>query len=206
MVAFPYGSYVDNEEGVHATISSWRRVDDNAIPARGKIVGSYVNSALAKTDAIRAGFDEAIVLNQDGHVSEGSAANFFIIRHGVAATPPITDNVLEGVTRRTVLQLFRDELGLPVAERRIDRTEIYLSEEAFFCGTGIQLAAITRVDHRPIGTGRMGRITADLRKVYFDVVRGRHASYRHWCVPVYGRANALASAGSRRSAANALPR
>jgi branched-chain amino acid aminotransferase len=193
MVAFPYGNYVDNEEGVHATISSWRRVDDNAIPARGKIAGSYVNSAFAKTDAIRAGFDEAIVLNQDGHVSEGSAANLFIIRQGIAATPPTTDNVLEGVTRRTVIQLLRDELGLTVSERRIDRTEIYLSEEAFFCGTGIQLAAITRVDHRPIGTGRMGRATADLRTVYFDVVRGRHAKYRQWCVPVYRGTDRLAS-------------
>jgi branched-chain amino acid aminotransferase len=185
IVAFPYGGYVDNEEGVHATISSWRRVDDNMIPARGKIAGSYVNSGFAKTDAVRAGFDEAIVLNQDGHVSEGSAANFFLIRQGVAATPPTTDNVLEGVTRRTVIQLLRDELGLTVVERSIDRTEIYLAEEAFFCGTGIQLAAITRVDHRPIGSGRMGRATADLRKLYFEVVRGRQAEYRHWCTPVF---------------------
>jgi branched-chain amino acid aminotransferase len=206
MVTFPFGNYVDNEEGVHATISSWRRVDDNAIPARGKIAGSYVNSALAKTDAIRAGFDEAIVLNQDGHVSEGSAANFFIIRQGVAATPPTTDNVLEGVTRRTVIQLLRDELGLTVVERRIDRTEIYLSEEAFFCGTGIQLAAVTRVDHRPIGTGRMGRATADLRKVYFDVVRGRRADYRHWCVPIYGRRRDLAAVEGARRASESLPR
>lgn len=185
MIALPYGSYVDNEEGVHATISSWRRVDDNMIPARGKIAGAYVNSAFAKTDAVRAGFEEAIVLNQDGHVSEGTAANFFLIRQGIAATPPVTDNVLEGVTRRTVLQLLREKLGLTVVERRIDRTEIYLAEEAFFCGTGIQIAAITRVDHRPIGTGRIGRATSDLRKLYFEVVRGRRAEYRQWCQPVY---------------------
>ena len=206
MVTFPFGNYVDNEEGVHATISSWRRVDDNAIPARGKIAGSYVNSGFAKTDAFRAGFDEAIVLNQDGHVSEGSAANFFIIRQGIAATPPITDNVLEGVTRRTVIQLLRDELGLTVVERRIDRTEIYLSEEAFFCGTGIQLAAVTRVDHRPIGTGRMGRATGDLRKLYFDVVRGKRADYRHWCVPVYARTRELAAVEASRRASDPLPR
>ena len=206
MVTFPYGNYVDNEEGVHATISSWRRVDDNMIPARGKIAGSYVNSAFAKTDAVRAGFDEAIVLNQDGHVSEGSAANFFIIRQGIAATPPTTDNVLEGVTRRTVIQLLRDELGLTVVERRIDRTEIYLSEEAFFCGTGIQLAAVTRVDHRPIGTGRMGRATGDLRKLYFDVVRGRRPDYRQWCVPVYARNRNFVPVGTRGTANGPLAR
>lgn len=144
MVAMPYGQYVENEEGVHATISSWRRVDDNMIPARGKITGSYVNSAFAKTDAQRAGFDEAIVLNQDGHVSEGSAANFFLFRHGTLITPPVTDNVLEGVTRRTILELVHDVLGIPVAERTIDRTEITLADEAFFSGTGIQIAAIDR--------------------------------------------------------------
>lgn len=200
IVALPYGGYVENEEGVHATISSWRRIDDNMIPARGKIAGAYVNSAFAKTDAVRAGFDEAIVLNQDGHVSEGSAANFFLIRQGVAATPPVTDNVLEGITRQTVLQLLRDELGLTVVERRIDRTEIYLAEEAFFCGTGIQLAAITRVDHRAIGTGHIGRATSDLRKLFFDVVRGRRPEYRHWCLPVYADDRDFTPAEGTRSA------
>ncbi len=185
IVAFPFGSYVANEEGVHAMVSSWRRVDDNAIPARGKIVGSYVNSALAKADATAAGFDEAIVLNQDGHVSEGSAANFFLVKNGVAVTTPSTDNILEGITRRTIGDLLRRELGLSVVERSIDRSEIYLADEAFFCGTGIQIAAITRVDHRPIGTGRMGPTVSALRKLYFDVVRGRVPAYRHWCAPVY---------------------
>ena len=185
IVAFPYGSYVANEEGVHAMVSSWRRVDDNAIPARGKIAGAYVNSALAKTEAHLAGFDEAIVLNQDGHVSEGSAANFFLVKDGVAVTAPTTDNILEGITRRTVMDLLRRELNLSVAERRIDRSEIYLADEAFFCGTGIQIAAITRVDHRAIGTGRIGPTVSALRKVYFDVVRGRVPAYRHWCAPVY---------------------
>jgi len=185
IVAFPYGSYVSNEEGVHAMVSSWRRVDDNAIPARGKIAGSYVNSALAKADAVAAGFDEAIVLNQDGHVSEASAANLFLVKNGVAVTAPTTDNILEGITRRTVADLLRRELGLTVAERRIDRSEIYLADEAFFCGTGIQIAAVTRVDHRPIGSGRMGPTVSALRKLYFDVVRGRVAAYRTWCSPVY---------------------
>lgn len=193
IVSLPYGKYVENEEGVHATISSWRRVDDNMIPARGKITGSYVNSAFAKTDAQRAGFDEAILLNQDGHVAEGSAENFFLVKNGVVVTPPVTDNVLEGITRRTLVELLRDGVGVPVVERSIDRTEIMLADEAFFCGTGVQIAAVTRVDHRPIGTGRMGPVVGALRPLYFDVVRGRDARYRRWCHPVYNDAPAAVS-------------
>jgi branched-chain amino acid aminotransferase len=185
IVAIPFGQYVENEEGSHVTVSSWRRVDDNMIPARGKIAGSYVNSAFIKTDAQRSGFDEAIVLNQDGHIAEGSAENFFLVRKGVVCTPPITDNILEGITRRTVILLLRDELGIEVVERSIDRTEIYLADEAFFCGTGVQVAAITAVDHRPIGSGQIGSVTKELRRVYFDVVRGCVPKYRHFCAPVY---------------------
>jgi branched-chain amino acid aminotransferase len=185
IVSIPFGQYVENEEGSHVTISSWRRIDDNMIPARGKISGAYVNSAFIKTDAQRAGFDEAIVLNQDGHIAEGSAENLFIIRKGIVCTPPVTDNILEGITRRTVMMLLRDELGLEVVERSIDRTEIYLAEEIFFCGTGVQIAAITKVDHRPIGTGQLGSITAKLRDIYFDVVRGCAPKYREFCFPVY---------------------
>ena len=181
----PFGAYNKNEENMHVTVSSWRRVDDNTIPARGKIAGAYVNSAFVKADAVRAGFDEAIVLNADGHISEGSAANFFMLRNGILSTPPTTANVLEGITRRTVIQLTRDELKMEVQEREIDRTELYLADEAFYCGTGAQISAITAVDHRPIGTGEMGDITARLRKLYFDVVRGKVARYREWCHPVY---------------------
>lgn len=188
IVAMPYGRYLENEEGIHATISSWRRVDDNMIPPRGKITGSYVNSAFAKTDAQRAGFDEAIVLNADGHVSEGSAENFFLVKDGAAVTPPVTDNILEGVTRRTIVELMRERLDVPVVERSIDRTEITLADEAFFCGTGVQIAAITRVDHRPIGSGRMGPVVSSLRDLYFDVVRGKRTEFRHWCHPVYADA------------------
>ncbi len=187
IVSIPFKSYVDNEEGLHVTISSWRRIDDNMIPARGKITGAYINSAFIKTDAQRAGFDEAIVLNQDGHVAEGSAENFFMIRDGVVCTPPTTDNILEGITRRTIIMLIRDDLGLEVVERPIDRTEIYLADEAFFCGTGVQIAAITKVDHRPVGTGRLGTVTNQLRQIYFDVVRGRVSKYQELCAPVYQR-------------------
>jgi branched-chain amino acid aminotransferase len=197
IVSMPYGRYIDKEEGAHATISSWRRVDDNAIPARGKIVGSYVNSALAKTEAMRSGFDEAIVLNGDGHISEGSAANFLLVRNGVVLTPPITDNILEGITRRTVIDLLRDVLRVEVVERSIDRSEIYIADEALFVGTGVQIVAVTRVDHRPVGNGRIGPIASALRKLYFDVVRGRRAEYRHWCAPVYGGAASVEEAPVR---------
>ena len=160
-------------------------MDDNSIPARGKIGGAYVNSAFIKTDAQRAGFDEAVVLNQDGHLCEGSAENFFLVRNGIVATPPITANILEGITRSTVIQLLHEEMGLEVEVRQIDRTELYLADEAFFSGTGVQLAAITRVDHRPIGEGKMGPVVSELRDLFFNVVRGKAQKYRHWCAPVY---------------------
>ena len=190
IASIPFGSYLANEEGLHVGTSSWVRLDDNMIPARGKISGAYVNSALSKTEAHHNGFDEALVLNQNGHVAEASAANFFMIRRGVVCTPPITDNILEGIVRRTIIQLVRDELGLEVVERSIDRSEVYLAEEAFFCGTGVQLSAIAKIDHRPIGAGKMGPITQRLRRLYFDVVRGRLPKYAEWCAPVYQKEKA----------------
>jgi branched-chain amino acid aminotransferase len=183
--AIPFGRYVAKEEGADVMVSSWRRNSDNAIPARAKVCGAYVNSALAKTDAVLNGFDEAIVLNQNGHVSEGSAENLFLVRDGRLVTPPVTENILEGITRATILQLAREELGLETVERPIDRTELYVAEELFFCGTGVQVAAIVTVDRRPVGTGEMGPIVSKIRDLYFDVVRGRVARYRHWCTPVY---------------------
>jgi len=190
--SMPYGRYVDNEEGAHVTISSWRRVDDNTIPARGKITGAYVNSAFMKTDAQMAGYDEAIALNQNGHVAEGSAENLFMLRDGVVVPPPVTDNVLEGITRRTIMTLVRDELGMEVVERSIDRSELYLADELWLCGTGVQIAAVCHIDHRPIAAGKMGPLVSDLRELYFDVVRGRVAKYRHWNMPVYVNERAAA--------------
>jgi branched-chain amino acid aminotransferase len=185
IVSIPFGRYIESEEGSSATFSSWRRIDDNSIPARGKIIGAYVNSAFIKTDAIRAGYDEAIVLNADGHISEGSAENFFMIRGGLLVTPSVTDNILEGITRRTVIQLAKEELGMTVVERPIDRTEVYLAEEAFFCGTGVQICAITRVDKRPIADGKMGPFVGKLRDLYFRIVRGMEPKYRMWNTPIY---------------------
>ena len=192
IVAMPMAKYISNDTNAHVTVSSWRRVDDNAIPARGKISGAYANSAFVKTDALRAGFDEAIVLTQDGHISEGSAMNIFMVRNGVLITPPATENILEGITRRTAIELAQEEMGLKVIERPIDRTEIYLCEELFMTGTAAEITAITRVDHRLVGTGVMGPITSHLRESFEEVVRGRFRKYAHWVEPVYVKAPVMA--------------
>ncbi len=185
MFAMPFGRYVEKEEGLHVGFSSWRRVDDNAIPARGKITGAYANSALIKSDAVLAGYDEALVLNEDGHLAEASAANLFIVRKGVVYTPPVESNVLEGIVRRSLITLMRDDLGLEVVERNVDRTEVYIADEMIMCGTGVQVAAVTRVEHRAIGSGQMGPITRKVRDLFFEVVRGRVDKYREWLTPVY---------------------
>ena len=185
IVAIPFERYVANDTDAHVTISSWRRVDDNVIPARGKISGAYANSAFIKTDALRSGFDEALVLTQEGHISEGSAMNVFLVRDGILVTPPTTENILEGITRRTIMELAHKELSLTVVERPIDRTEAYLCDEIFFTGTAAQVTAVTKVDHRPVGTGVMGPIATRLRQVFNDVVRGRVPEYRRWLTPVY---------------------
>ena len=184
MFVMAYEPYVKNDTNAHVTVSSWRRIDDNVIPARGKIAGAYANSALAKTDANLAGFDEAVVLDSHGHVSEGSAMNIFIVRDGVLITPPITDNILEGITRRSIIELARKELGLDVVERSIDRTEVFIADEMFMTGTAAQVVAVTRVDHRPVGTGSMGPVTTKLRTMFDDVVRAKNPKYSSWNVEV----------------------
>jgi len=178
----PQGHYIQLQ--VRACVSSWNRLDDNIIPSRGKITGGYVNSAFAKSEAHWNGYDEAIVLNQDGHAAEGSAMNLFIVREGVLITPPVTDNVLEGITRKTVLQLAR-EANIATVERSIDRTELYIADEVLFCGTGAQVAALIEIDHRKIGEGRPGPITQKLQASYFDLVRGNAPTHRDWLTPVY---------------------
>jgi len=185
MFVIAYEPYVKNDTNAHVTISSWRRIDDNVIPARGKVAGAYANSALIKTDANLAGFDEALVLDNNGHISEGSAMNVFMLRDGVLVTPPVTDNILEGITRRSVIELARRELGLTVVERSIDRTEVYISEEMFMTGTAAQITVATKVDHRPIGSGQMGPVGAQLRELFAQAVRGQLPKYRAWNVPVY---------------------
>jgi branched-chain amino acid aminotransferase len=185
MLALPWGEYFANVNGMHLTFSSWRRIDDNMIPARGKIAGAYVNSAFIKTDAELSGFDDALVLTADGHLSEGSAMNVMLIRDGVVVTPAITHNILEGITRRLVIQILREDFGLEVQEREVDRTEVYLADELFSCGSGTGIGLITKVDHRPVGTGTPGPIASRLRDYYQGIVNGKVEKYRHLCHPVY---------------------
>lgn len=179
-----FEKYVKNDADAHVTISSWRRIDDNMIPARGKVSGAYANSALIKTDANRAGFDEALVLDQNGHLSEGSAMNIFMVRDGKLVTPPVTDNILEGITRRSIIELARNELGLEVVERSIDRTEAFICDEFFMTGTAAQVVAVTKIDHRPVGMGAMGPITTKLRQMFDDIVRGKNPKYESWNLAV----------------------
>ena len=185
ILALPFGDYLDSRQGLHAGVVSWRRLQDTAIPNRATICGSYVNSALAGDEARRNGFDEAIFLNEDGHVAEGASCNLFLVRHGRLLTPPVTDNILEGITRDCVMELARRELRLEVVERSIDRSELYLAEEMFFTGTAVEVAPVVRVDHRPVGDARIGPLTAELRRLYLDAAHGRVPAYHHWLQPVY---------------------
>lgn len=193
IIALPFGEYLDSRQGLHAGVVSWRRIQDTAIPGRAKICGSYVNSALAGDEARRNGFDEAIFLNEDGHVAEGAACNLFLVRHGKLLTPPVTDNILEGITRDCVMELARQELHLEVVERSIDRSELYVSEEMFFTGTAVEVAPVVKVDHRPVGSGAIGPLTAQLRRLYLDATHARLPAYRKWLLPVY-RAAAVKAA------------
>jgi branched-chain amino acid aminotransferase len=185
ILCLPFGDYIDTTRGISTMTTSWRRNPDTAIPARSKINGSYVNSAFAKTDAVLNGHDEAIVLTAEGHVSEGSAENLFMIRDGALVTPPVTDDILEGVTRAGIMDLARRELGLETVVRSIDRSELYVAEEIFLCGTGAQVSPVTSIDHRPVGEGRIGPLTARIKDLYFDAVRGRLPAYADWLTPVY---------------------
>jgi branched-chain amino acid aminotransferase len=161
MFVVAYEPYVKNDTNAHVTVSSWRRVDDNVIPARGKVA-----------------------VDNNGHISEGSAMNVFMLRDGILVTPPVTDNILEGITRKSIIELAQNELGLTVQERSIDRTEVYICEEMFMTGTAAQIVAVTQVDHHPIGAGVMGPITTKLRALYEAVLRGKNKKYEHWNVPV----------------------
>ena len=184
MFVLPFGNYLDVDAGIRCQTSTWRRVPDTSIPARAKVNGLYVNSALAKTEAVENGYDEAIMLNDDGHVSEGSGENVVIIRHGQLITPEVSDNVLEGITLASVLQLAKDELGLEVVERTIDRTELYVADECFLTGTAAHLSPVVEVDRRQVGSGGIGPITKKLQGLFFDVIRGRNAKYADWVTAV----------------------
>ncbi|MFA5104436.1 MAG: branched-chain amino acid transaminase [Candidatus Margulisiibacteriota bacterium] len=181
----PFGDYIDISNGIRVCTSTWRRTDDISAPARAKATGNYVNSSLAKSEAIEGGFEEAIMLSHDGHVSEGSGENIFMVRNGKIFTPPVTDNILEGITRDSVIRLAKDKLGIDIIERSIDRSELYICDELFFCGTGAQISPIIEVDRRLVRHGKVGEITTKLQKAYFSVVRGDDPKYKDWVTPVY---------------------
>ena len=179
----PLGEYLPVSKGLKLQISSWVRINDNMIPSRAKASGGYINSSLAKGDATRLGFDDALLMGQDGHLTESSGANFFLIRDGVLITSPKYSDVLEGVTRRTVLQLAKDS-DIPSVERPIDRTEIYIADEAFLSGTGAQVAWIAEVDKRTIGSGKIGPISFKIQKLFFNLVRGNVSKYSSWLTKI----------------------
>jgi branched-chain amino acid aminotransferase len=178
-------AYLDIDKGVRCCTSSWRRVDDTMIPARGKITGIYVNSALAKTEANERGFDEAILLTHDGHVSEGSGENIFVVIDGKLVTPPSSDNILMGVTRDTVITLARNEMGIEIEEQSIDRSELFTADEAFFTGTAAHVSPILEVDERKVGDGRVGKVTKELQELNFNVIKGNNPKYMYRCTPVW---------------------
>jgi branched-chain amino acid aminotransferase len=183
VIATPFGNYVDIEKGIRLMTSSWRRNADEALPARGKIVGGYVNMAFQKSEAELNGFDEALVLTPSGHASEASAANLFVVRDGTLITPPVYDDILEGVTRKAIIQLAQDA-GVPVEVRSLDRSELYVCDEVFLCGTGVQVSAVVEVDHRPVGTGEIGPVARLISERYFAAVRGNLPEYRSWLTPI----------------------
>lgn len=183
----PFGNYLDVTRGIKCCVSSWRRIDDNIIPPRAKVTGLYVNSALAKTEAFENGYDEAILLSQNGHVSEGSGENIFIINNGKLITPPATDNILLGITRDTIIQVAKEEFGIETEERSVDRSELYLANECFLTGTAAHVTPVLEIDHRPVGDGQIGKISKELQNLYFDIVRGKNKKYSHWCTPAYGK-------------------
>ncbi|MEM0950791.1 MAG: branched-chain amino acid transaminase [Cyanobacteria bacterium P01_H01_bin.74] len=184
------GNYVDIDKGLHVTLSAWRRLSDNAIPPCAKAGGAYMNTAIMITDAKKKGFDEVISLTESGHVSEGSAMNVFLVRDGKLITPAVTENILEGVTRNSVITLAAKELGITVEERIVSRTELYRAEEIFFTGTAAQIAPVTQIDYRPVGDGTVGKMTHAIQALYFDVAKNNYPKYKDWCTEVSVAASA----------------
>ena len=183
VAAWPWGTYLGDEgvaNGVRVKISSWRRHDPNAVPTAAKGTGMYVNSSLAKVEALKAGYDEAILLTSDGRVSECTGENIFVVRDGVLLTPPTSDaGALDGITQDTVETIARD-MGLEVRHQQLIRTDLYLADEAFLTGTAAEVVPIREVDDRPVGAGRPGPITTELQQTYFATVRGDVDRYKDW--------------------------
>src|SRR5579883_1517580 len=190
LFSVPFGAYHEVDKGVRCCTVSWRRVPDLSIPTRCKVTGIYVNSALARTEAHEQGCDEAIMLTVDDMVCEGSGENIFAVIRGQLVTPDPSQDILVGITRDSVIQLARDELGIPTIERSLARNELYVADEVFMTGTAAHVTPVIEIDRRPIGTGQVGPITARLRELYFQAIYGRNPKYLHWCTPVYAAAGA----------------
>ena len=184
LMTVPFGSYIKAEGAIRCCTSSWRRIDDTIIPPRVKISGHYVNSILAKTEATVTGFDEAIMLNQDGNVSEGTGENLFLVSDGALHTPPVAQNNLTGITRDSATKLAENELGMEVVERIIRRSELYLADEVFLTGTAAHITPVGSLDSRPIGDGKVGPVATKIRDLYLDVIRGDNPKYMQWCTEV----------------------
>ncbi|SHK18985.1 branched-chain-amino-acid transaminase [Thermocrinis minervae] len=182
---YNFGRYLNTSSGIRVKVSSWRRNDDNSIPSRWKVAGAYVNSALAKTEALLAGYDEAIMLNQHGFLAEGSGENIFLIREGKAITPSYQEHILEGITRKAVIMLLKKELVMEVIERPVARSELYVADEIFLTGTAAEITPVVEVDNRKVGNGEIGPITRELQEIYFNAVRGNIERYKVWLTPVY---------------------
>ena len=182
---FPMGNYLDISAGLNVCTSSWRRANSNAMPVRAKVTGAYINSSLAADDAAATGFDEAIMLTNEGTVSEGSSCNLFILRNGKLATPAVSEDILEGITRNALIEMLHNDFHMPVEERRIDRTELYACDEMFLCGTGVQVSPVVTVDRRRVGNGKPGPLSMQLQAAYLTACRGESERYKHWVSPVY---------------------
>lgn len=186
MYSAPFGAYFKSgEEGLKVMVSSWRRLEDNAIPPRAKVTGAYANTALSKTDAVLYGFDDSIVLTEDGHISEGSAMNIFMVKNGELLTTPVSENILVGITLTSVIEFAREELGIVATRRKIDRTELYAADEVFFCGTGAEVVPVVEVDKRPVGTGTIGPVCKQIKDLYHRITHGEVEKYHKWLTPVY---------------------
>ncbi len=184
----PFGNYLESDKGIRCCVSSWTRIDDTMVPPRAKINGLYVNGSLAKTEAIWRGFDEAIMLTRDGHVAEGSGENIFLIRNKTLITPDVSDNILEGITKDTIIELAQKELGMPVVQRRVNRSELLVADEVFMTGTAAHLTPVVSIDGRDVADGGIGPVTARLQEMYFDIVKGKDKRYIAWCTPAYSPA------------------
>lgn len=181
----PFGNYLESDKGITCTFSSWLRIEDAMIPPSAKVTGMYVNNSLAKSEAVWRGYDEAIMLTRDGYISEGSGENIFLIQDNVLYTPPVTDHILEGLTRNTVMELARKELGLTVVERRIPKSDVFVTDEFFMTGTAAHVTPVLSVDGRNVGDGAIGPVTARLQELYFDIVKGKKKQYAGWLTPMY---------------------